>query len=234
MLAIYKRELKSYFISPIGYVFIALFLIASGIAFAATTLMASTADIANYYSYILFLFVVLIPLLTMKLLSEERKLKTEQVLLTAPVSLVRIITAKYLAALTLFTGTLLLSTVNFIGLYMYGTPNTSILISSTIGIFFIGSAFIAIGLFVSALTENQLVSALASVFIILALLALGLVSASITNDFLRVIVKWISIFDRYYSFNYGLFDFNALLYYISISVVFIFLTVRVYEKRRWE
>ena len=117
---------------------------------------------------------------------------------------------------------------------MYGTPNTAILISSTVGIFFIGSAFIAIGVFISSLTENQLVSAIGSIFVILALLALGLVSSSITNDVLRTVVKWISIFDRSYSFNYGLFDINAVVYYVSISVVFLFLTVRVYEKRRWE
>ena len=95
-------------------------------------------------------------------------------------------------------------------------------------------AFIAIGVFISSLTENQLVSAIGSIFVILALLALGLVSSSITNDALRTVVKWISIFDRYYSFNYGLFDINAVVYYVSISVVFLFLTVRVYEKRRWE
>ena len=234
MFAIYKREIKAYFTSPIGYIFVALFLIAAGVAFSTTTLMSSTSDVAQYYSYMLFMFVVAVPLLTMKLFSEEKKLKTEQVLLTSPVSLGSIVLAKYLAALTLCALTLLLSTLNFIGLYMYGTPNTAILISSTVGIFFIGSAFIAIGVFISSLTENQLVSAIGSIFVILALLALGLVSSSITNDVLRTVVKWISIFDRYYSFNYGLFDINAVVYYVSISVVFLFLTVRVYEKRRWE
>ncbi|MEA4832337.1 MAG: ABC transporter permease [Oscillospiraceae bacterium] len=236
MLAIYKRELRSYFITPIGYVFTTVFLIMSGLAFSFMTLQSSTTNVSNYYVLVMFFFIILIPLLTMKMFSEEKKTKTEQILLTSPISITDMVLAKFLAAYTLFAATLLASCVFFISLYVYGTPNTAVLIATTLGILLIGGAFIALGLFISSLTENQLIAALITIVSIFAMLGLGLITSSIPDNMtaLRVVLKWVSVFDRYYAFTFGIFDFNALLYYISIIGVFIFLTVRVYEKRRWE
>ena len=109
MSAIYRRELMSYFTSPIGYVFSAIFFAISGYCFVSTTIEAQSTNTSTYFAMILLFFVVLIPLLTMKLLSEERKLKTEQILMTSPVSLVGIICAKFFAAFTIFAATLGLS-----------------------------------------------------------------------------------------------------------------------------
>ncbi len=234
MFAIFKKELRSYFSSPIGYVYVALYLCVSSLLFTYTTLYSGTCEVNMYYTMMLFLFAVLIPLLTMRMLSEEKKTKTEQILLTSPVSLFSIIFGKYLAAFALFAGTLLASCLNFIVLYFYGEPNSVIMFSTTLGILLIGSAFIAIGIFISACTENQLISALLTIVAIAATLVLGTLANYITFTPLRVVLKWISIFDRFYVFTYGYFDIVALLYYISISVVFLFLTVRVFEKRRWE
>ncbi len=234
MLAIYKKELRSYFNGPIGYVYVALYLCVSSLIFAYTTLYSGTCEVNVYYTFILYLFAILIPLLTMRMLSEEKKSKTEQILLTSPVSLFSVIFAKYLAAFTLFAGTLLASCLNFIILYFYGEPNSVIMFSTTLGILLIGSAFVAIGIFISACTENQLISALLTIASIAATLVLGILANYITFTPLRVVIKWISVFDRFYVFTYGYFDFVALLYYVSITVVFLFLTVRVFEKRRWE
>lgn len=234
MLAIFKKELRSYFISPIGYIYVALFLAVSSLLFTYTTLYSGTSETNVYFTFMLYLFAVLIPLLTMRMLSEEKKSKTEQILLTAPVSLFRVIFAKYLAAFTLFAGTLLASCLNFIVLYVYSNPNTAIMFSTTLGILLIGSAFVAIGIFVSALTENQLVSALVTMVSIAATLVIGILANYVPFTPLRVVMKWLSVFDRFYVFTYGYFDVVALLYYVSITVVFLFLTVRVYEKRRWE
>lgn len=234
MLAIYKRELRSYFISPIGYIYVALFLAISSLIFTYTTLRAGTCDVSTYYSFILYLFAILIPLLTMRMLSEEKKTKTEQILLTSPVSLFSVIFAKYLAAFTMFAGTLLISCFNFIVLYFYGEPNTAIIFATTLGILLIGSAFVAIGIFISACTENQLVSALLTIASIAATLVLGVLASYVNFTPLRVVMKWLSVFDRFYGFTYGYFDVVALLYYVSITVVFLFLTVRIFEKRRWE
>lgn len=234
MFAIYKKELRSYFVNPIGYVYVALFLAVSSLLFTYTTLYSGTCEVNVYYTFILYLFAILIPLLTMRMLSEEKKSKTEQILLTSPVSLFSVIFAKYLAAFTLFAGTLLVSCLNFIVLYFYGEPNTVIMFSTTLGILLIGSAFVAIGIFVSACTENQLVSALVTIVSIAFTLVIGLLASYVKFTPLRVVMKWLSIFDRFYVFTYGYFDIVALLYYVSITVVFIFLTIRVYEKRRWE
>ncbi len=234
MFAIYKKELRSYFISPVGYVFMAVFLIASALMISFNNLAQATTELSGYFSLMILLFVVLIPLLTMRLLSEERKTKTEQILLTSPVSLSGILLAKFFSALTLFAATLLLSLVHLLPLYSMGTPNTPKMLCLTLGTLLIGAAFIAIGLFISALTENQLSSAIVSIAVILGLEVLGLISSSITNTAVRTVVKWISIFDRFNDFSNGMLDFSALLYYCSIVVVFLFLSVRVYEKRRWE
>lgn len=234
MFAIYKKELRSYFVNPIGYVYVALFLAISSLLFTYTTLYSGTCEVNVYYTFMLYLFAILIPLLTMRMLSEEKKSKTEQILLTSPVSLFSVIFAKYLAAFTLFAGTLLASCANFIVLYFYGEPNSVIMFSTTLGILLIGSAFVAIGIFVSACTENQLVSALVTIVSIAATLVIGILASYVKFTPLRVVMKWLSVFDRFYVFTYGYFDIVALLYYVSITVVFIFLTIRVYEKRRWE
>jgi ABC-2 type transport system permease protein len=239
MTAIYKRELRSYFITPIGYVFAGMFLTVSGLLFSWLVLSAdnsgsySYAKISNYFVYLLFVFSVLIPLLTMKLLSEEKKQKTEQLLLTSPVSLTGVVIAKYLAALTIFAATLLVNSLNYILLYIYGNPNAAVILSNILGLFLIGASFIAIGLFLSSVTENQLIAAVSSIAVIVALLLISLLADTIEKEFFRVILKWFSVIDRYAPFTLGYFDIPAIIYFVSFTAVFLFLTVRVYEKRRW-
>ncbi|MBQ9940834.1 MAG: ABC transporter permease subunit [Clostridia bacterium] len=235
MKAIYKRELAAYFTSPIGYIFMAVYLALSGAVFVFTTLYSASSNTGMYFMLMIFLYIILIPLLTMKLLSEERKLKTEQILLTSPISLFEMVFAKFLAAFTLFSGTFVIGCLEFGVLYLYSdSVNTASMVSGALGVLFLGGAFIAIGLFVSSLTENQLVSAILSIFSIFVMLAMGLVSQSIEFAPLRILVKWLSVFDRYSDFSYGLFSLGAIFYYVSIIVAFLFLTVRIYEKRRWE
>ncbi len=233
MFAIYKRELSAYFTSTIGYIFMAVFLALSGAIVWFSTFFSATTSFANYFFIMIFFFIILIPILTMKLLSEERRTKTEQILLTAPVSLVNIVTAKFFAALTLFEFTFLVSLVNLIPVSFYGQVNGAEIISNFIGVTCVASALIAIGIFISSLTESQFIAAIGSIAVILGMLLVGLFSSAISNNVIRVVVKWFSILDRYVNFRYGIFDVSSIIYYISISAIFIFLTVRVYEKRRW-
>lgn len=239
MTAVYKRELRSYFITPIGYIFAGMFLAVSGLLFSMVVLSAdssgsySYSKIGSYFVYLLFVFAVLIPILTMKLLSEEKKQKTEQLLLTSPVSLTGVILAKYLAAQTIFLATLLVNSLNYILLYVYGSPNAAVILSNVLGLYLIGSSFIAIGLFLSSITENQLIAAISSIAVIISLLLISLLADTVENEFVRVVLKWISVIDRYTPFTNGYFDIPALIYFISFTGVFLFLTVRVYEKRRW-
>lgn len=234
MIAIFKRELKAYFISPIGYIFIAVFLCVSGFLFSMSTLKAGEgSSVASWFMFVLIMFIVLIPLLTMRLLSEDRKSKTEQVLLTSPVTLGGVIFGKFLAAYVVFAGTFLVSCLNCLILYKYTEPNTAIIFGNMIAILLIGGAFIAIGLFISATTENQLIAAIITIFAILGLLIVGQLSNYVDNYVLRVIIDSISVMSRYNYFTYGLFDINSTIYYVSIMAIFLFLTIRIYEKRRW-
>lgn len=247
MFAIYRKELKSYFITPMGYIYIGIFLALSALLFSYTTFMRSSYDVTSYFSMMIFAFVVLIPLLTMKLFSEEKKLRTEQMLLTAPVTITGMVFGKYLAALTMFVSSILCSCINFIPLYAIANqeraeaaskaihigPSGAQIIGSLVGIILVGAAFIAVGMFISTLTENQLASAVISVAVLLVMIILGYVNNYVPSYAVRFVIDWISVLSRFAPFGYGRFDFAALLYYLSLTSVFIFLTVRVYEKRRW-
>ena len=189
---------------------------------------------------------ILLPILTMKSFSEEKKMRTEQLLLTAPVSLWGMVLGKFLAAFTLFLGTVLVSCINFFPLYAIATverngsystthigPATSEIVGRTIGLILIGAAFIAIGLFISALSENQLSAAVITIAVLACTIVLSLANQYINTYSIRFVLDWICIFSRFANFSYGMFDWSALLYYISITSVFLFLTVRVYDRRRW-
>ncbi len=235
MLAIFKRELRSYFSTSIGYIFVGIFLALSGALFSYTTLQQrENSDSSFYFTLMLFAFVVILPLLTMKLFSEERKLKTEQLLLTSPISLWGMVFAKFLAAYAIFAITFLVSCLNFVILFNYGSPEVAIILGNIISILLVGAAFIAIGVFVSALTENQLIAAFGTMAILLVLLLIGVASSYVNFTPIRLVINWLSIFTRYIPFTYGEFSFSAIVYYASITFVFLFLTVRIFEKRRWD
>jgi ABC-2 type transport system permease protein len=246
MLAIFKKELRSYFLNAIGYVYLGVFLAVSALLCCYTTLGSGTYDTSNYFSFISIIFIILIPLLTMRLFAEEKKLRTEQLLLTSPVSIAGMVFGKFLAAFTLFTIGILLSLINFIPLCIYAHldgvndayassvgPVASIIFSNTLGLLLLGAAFIAVGMFVSSLTENQLAAAIITVSIIATMLLLNLVNSYVDNYVIRFIISWVCFMSRYAPFQSGIFDPSSLLYFVSIAGVFLFLTARVYDKRRW-
>ena len=162
MFAIYKKELRSYFINPVGYVYVGVYLTVAALLCCYTTIISGTYNVGNYFVYMIFALIILIPLLTMRLFSEERKLRTEQLLLTAPVTLTGMVLGKFFAALSLYAATLLVSCVNFIPLYAIAVdersgqtnnltrigPVTGELVGCLISLLLIGAAFIAIGTFI--------------------------------------------------------------------------------------
>ena len=247
MFAIYKKELRSYFTNALGYVYVGVFLAMSAAICCYTTLQRNSYKTSEYFTFMLYAFIIVLPLLTMRLFAEEKKMRTEQLLLTAPVSITGMVLGKYFAALTLFVSTILVSCINFFPLVSYAIveqsqasdPNVHIgpvggqIVGCLIGVILIGAAFIALGLFISSLTENQLSAAVITVAAIAVMVLAGALNDYIGSSVIRAVLSWISVLSRFDMFAYGLFDFSALLYYISISGVFLFLTVRVYEKRRW-
>ena len=234
MLAIYKREMRSYFTGVIGYVFLVLFLAVGGGDFCLTTLFAMSAEVSNFFTYMLIFSAVALPLLTMKSFSDERRVKTEQLLLTAPVSLTGMVIGKFLAALTMFSGALLINSLYFLILYRYAEVKTAHLIGNFVALLLVGMTFIAIGVFVSALTENQLTAAVGTMAIILLFLVVGVINSLLPSAFwLRYVFDCISIFTRFQTFVNGYFDLSSILYYLSITFVFVYLTIRVYDRRRY-
>ncbi len=233
MFAIYKREMHAYFTTPVGYLFAAIFLCISAAVFCYTTLYSLTSDLTAYFTVMIFAMVVLLPLLTMKTFAEERKTKTEQLFLSAPVSIVGVVMAKFLAACTVFAGCMLVTSLNFLILFTHAAPNPAVILGNLFAVLLVGMAFIAVGIFISSLTENQLAAAVITVAVLLLFLVVSLANSLIGADWLRFLLSGISVFSRYQNFANGIFDFSALFYYLSLSAVFLFLTVRVYDRRRY-
>ena len=236
--AIYRREVRSCFKTPLGYVFSAVFLMAAGALFYMYTFhnqlsSAKPADLGSYFVTLITIMMILIPLLTMKTFADEKKIGTEQLLLTAPVSLESIVAAKFCAAYTVFAGTFLFSCVNLVAIRLYGTPNNGVIIGYIIGLLLVGAAFTSIGIFFSSITENQITAAVLSIGFIFLMISANSLNDSITWGWLRTALNWISVNRRFANFTYGLFDLSSAVYYISVAAVFLFLTVRVIERRRY-
>ncbi len=235
MLAVFKRELRSYFTGVVGYVFMVVFLVVAAAVFCYTTLFSMSADVTTYFTVMLLFSAIILPLLTMKSFSEERKLKTEQLLLTSPVSLTGMVIGKFLAAYAMFASALVFTSLYFLLLIPYAiTFRVAVLFGNIIALLLVGAAFISIGLFVSSLTENQLSAAVGTIAIILGFLVVGLLSSLIPSNYVaRYILDSVSVFARFSAFTAGYFDFSAIIFYISLSALFIYLTVRIYDRRRY-
>ncbi len=234
MSAIFKRELRSYFKGPIGYVFLVLYLGIGGAVFCYTTLFSMSADVTNFFLYMLIFSGIALPLLTMKSFSEERKIKTEQLLLTSPISIPSMVFGKFFAAYLIFAAAMVFNSLYFLFLIPYATVKIPLLLGNLLALLLVGLVFIAIGLFVSSLTENQLAAAVGTIAIILAFLLIGLVSSLLPSSYwLRFVFNFISIFSRFQGFVNGYFDIASIAYYLSVAAVFLYLTVRVYDRRRY-
>ena len=234
MLAIFKRELRSYFVGVLGYVFLVIYLTVAGILFSYTTMFSMSSDVTNFFTLMLIFSAIALPLLTMKSFSEERKTKTEQLVLTAPISLPAMVFGKFLASFVVFAAAELVTSLYFLFLIPYTQLKFAILIGNLIALLLVGMVFISIGLFVSALTENQLSAAIGTIAIILGFLGIGLINSLIPTSYaIRYVFDALSIFTRFQSFVNGYFEFASVIYYLSVSGIFLWLTIRVYDRRRF-
>lgn len=236
MLAIYKRELQSYFYSPLGYIFIGFFMLMAGLFFVLFDILSQSADYVSMLGSIWFQFFIILPLsiLTMRLLSEERKNKTDQLLLTSPLTITSMVLGKYFAAVTVFLVSLIVSFMFPMILSMLGNPSLLEIAAGYLGFFMMGSALIAVGLFISSLTENQVVAAVATFGVLLALWLMGKALIPVIGIGKIVdILQWFSVFDRLTPFTQGLLSITQIIYFLSFAGVFIFLAIRTVESRRW-
>lgn len=233
MKAIFMRELRAYFHTPIGYVFIGMFLLVSGYFFAISNLLPKSPELGTVLSNMMMMFIFLIPVLTMRLLSEERNSRTDQLLMTAPISVRDIVLGKFFAAAALYAITLLATLIYLFVIGVHGQPAYAKIFCNYLGFLLLGCSFISVGLFISSLTQNQSSAAIATFAAVLFLYVLdwsrGVVSAGI-------ITKLISLFNItgwYIDFELGILSIPAIFYYVSFIAVFLVLTCFSVNKRRW-
>ena len=233
MSAIFRRELGAFFTSGIAYVFLAVFYLLAGLFFYMYTLSSSTTDMSGMFSMLFAVIIFLIPILTMKSFSEEKKQKTEQGLLTAPVGLGGIVLGKYFATILMYIFGVSIVHIYALIISYFGSVDWGILFSNYLALILLGAAFIAIGMFISSLTENQVVAAVGGICSLLFLCLVDILTNYISIDFITDFLNSISFYNKYYEFTCGIFNLSSVLFYISTAVIFNFLTVRVFEKRRW-
>lgn len=231
--AIFRREVQSYFTSPIGYIFLAAFYACAGLFFSLTSLQYGSTDMSGMFNMLLMALLVLVPILTMRTLSEDKKQKTDQCLLTAPVSLFGLVMGKFLAAYLIYCIGVAITFVHAIVVSTYNEPDWLLVFGNITGLLLLGGAFIAVGVFVSSLTENQIVAAVVSFVALVVLYLFNAVASLIPIQWIAKIISELSFSSRYYEFTTGLFDFSNVLFYLSAMAAFLFLTIRVLEKRRW-
>lgn len=233
MFAIFKRELKAYFTSPLGYVFLAIFYAFSGLFFYIFSLSVGSTDISSVFLMMFIVLMVFVPLLTMRLLSEDKKQKTDQLTLTAPVSLLSIVMGKFLAAYVIFAiGVAVMPVYGFV-MSTFAAVSWLPIWGNTVGLLLLGGIFVSIGLFISSLTENQMIAAIGGFFINLMILLMNTLKSVLPNGFLQDVLSSISVYSRYSEITNGIFSLSSLIFFVSVIFIFLFLTVRVLEKRRW-
>jgi ABC-2 type transport system permease protein len=233
VLAIAQRELKSYFVSPVAYVVTAFFLLVSGYLFALILLQSNEATLRYLQSNLSVIWLFVAPFLTMRLLAEEQRSGTIELLLTSPIRDYEVVLGKYLGALifllfmlvfTLFYPALLVS--------LGGHPDTGPMLAGYLGILLQAGAFLAVGLFVSSLTDNQMIAAVLSFAILLVLwLADGL-----SNNLgapVREIFRYLSITQHFQDFPRGVIDTQHIVYFLSVIAACLVFTVLSLQSRRW-
>lgn len=233
MLAVYKREFNSYFNSPIGYIFLSFFCAISGFLFFMFTLSSGYADTSGMFYFMFIVLLVLIPILTMRLFSEDQKLKTDQLLLTSPISLTGLVLGKFLAAFTIYAIGISMMLIYCLVLSAFATVTWAIVWGNIIALLCFGASFIAIGMMMSCLTENQMISAASSFAVMLILILIEFAASAVNIEFIQNVLYSISILSKYSLFTLGIFSIANIIFFISFAVVFIFLTIRILEKRRW-
>lgn len=229
---VFRREMNAYFLSPVAYVVIVVFLVVSGYFFQQALFITNEASLRYSLAISQFIFSILTPVITMRLLAEESKTGTIETLMTAPVTDLEVVLGKFLSAWGLY-GVMLAPTLIYIALLSWvGSPDIGPVISSYIGLMLMGAMFVSIGLLVSSLTKNQIVAAVIGIVSLMLLWVVGYYVAGGEGWFSEVL-KYIGTFGHWDTFTKGLVDTRDVVYYVSLTALFIFITVRVVESRKW-
>ncbi|MBC7348346.1 MAG: ABC transporter permease subunit [Candidatus Aminicenantes bacterium] len=249
--SITKKELVSYFTSPIAYIVIAVFLLLSGFFFYSLVWWFNTQALqmsqnpyyfqqininqmvfAPLFHNLSIILLLMLPVISMRLFSEEKKMGTEELLFTSPVSVIQIILGKYLAALIVLLAMLGLSVIPTIFTFIYGNPEPVPYLLGYLGLFLLGAAFLGLGIFWSALTENQIVSAVLTFGSLLLFWVLSWAAYS-ARGLWQNVLNYLSFFEHFDGLTKGVLDTSDLVYYLSFAFFGLFLTHSVIQFRRW-
>ena len=233
MWAIIKREISSYFTSAVGWVFLAAFYGFASFYFYMYCLMYQSASMTYVFPSMFTITMFLIPILTMRIWSEEKKQRTDQALFTAPVKLLPITLGKYLAAIIIYAISLACMLVFALILTFFGSPDWTVILGNLLGLFLLGSSLIAIGMFISALTENQMIAAIGGFVVAIFVSLMDTIANAIPIDFISKMIASASFNAHYTNFTVGILDLSGVIFFLSIIALFVFLTTRIFEKKRW-
>jgi ABC-2 type transport system permease protein len=231
--AIMRRELSAYFTSPIGYIYLGVFYLFAGFYLFTSVLVNNSSLLSPVFQVLVSIVMILTPLLTMRLMAEDKRHHTDQTLLTAPVRLASIVGGKFLAAALVYIGGISITLVFAVVLNSFARINWSVIWGNYIGLLLLGCSFIAIGQFISSLTENQAIAAIGGFATMLGIFLLDVLPQIIPNRILATLVGGLSFLKRYTPITNGILGIANLFFFISVTGIFLFLTTRVLEKRRW-
>ena len=234
MKAILKRELKAYFASPVGYVVVAALMALYAFFFYQVMAMGSSSYIGDVFNTMFMFSMMIMPIITMRSMSDERKNKTDQALLTAPVSVTGIVLGKFLAALGVYAIAVTAGMLPALTMSLFSSAFPwGILIGDYIGTLLYGAAMISIGVFISSLTVSQVIAAIGTFIIAILLMFVDQIASALSGNIFGVLLSWISFTSRYDIFTRGIFSVSSVVYFASVAAVFVFLTARKVESRRW-
>jgi len=232
LFSIFKKEVKSYFVSPIAYVLMAIYLGLSGYFFVLITFTTEQASLYFTLGNMGVTLLFLTPVLTMRLFSEERRQGTIELLFTSPLRVTEIVVGKYLGVLLLYVFILLISGEFALFLKLFGNPENGPLITGYLGLFLMGASFLAIGLFSSTLTDNQIVAAVVTFFLLLFFWIAGW-AGDMTSGVWSNFFNNLSVFNHFETFRKGVIDSTDLLYYVAMIFLFLFFSVKIVDSYRW-
>lgn len=233
MIAVFKRELHSFLTSAVGYVYLFFFSIVTALILYLNNISAGSTDTTGYFALMRYLLIIIIPILAMKMFPEERKNKTDQILITAPISISKMVLGKFMAGYAIFLMGLIPSIVHIIILSFFGYVEFGIVLGNYIGVLFVGAVFLSIAMLMSVMTESMIVAFIMGTFSLAVFAIADVIAILAKNAFLTKIVDVISITQRCDQFSQGLFNVSSIIYFISLAVIFLFITIRIIDKRRW-
>ena len=231
--AIVKRDLGAYFSSATAYVVMAVYFFFSGLFFNFYCISANSSSLSYVYGNMFYIILFLIPIITMKTFAEEKKQKSDQALLTAPTSLTEIVLGKFLGAFCLYAICCCIFLVYAVVISFFASPEWSVILCTFIGILLLGGSLIAINVFISVMTESMVVAAVIGMGVGLVISMTNYLISLIQVDWIKSILNKINFLSYYENFTYGILSIVDVVFFLSVTALFLFFTVRVLEKRRW-